>query len=75
MADPLVWGPVAWRAMLDLAFWVDLQVAKDPIASRGIVDDTRLLLTTLSFVYPCTKCSAYAIEFTHACPAPRRLLA
>jgi hypothetical protein len=75
MSDPVVWGPVAWRAQLDLAFWVDLQTARNPVEGRDTVADIRLLLTTLSFVYPCPKCSAYAIEYVNACPVPRCLIA
>ena len=72
MAEPVVWGPVAWRANFSLAKRVDAAVAAGEDARR-LAETVQLLFTIQSFLFPCDICCAFAIEYVNACPAPRYL--
>ena len=63
MADPIIWGPIEWRAMFALAKHVDQVLGTDSTDESTLVMnstdestlvmDARILLTTLAFCFPC----------------------
>jgi hypothetical protein len=73
MADPVLWGPLVWRANFALAAKVDRLVAQQHPDALEAARNMQRLLTVESFVYPCDDCSYFAIEYVVACPVPRTL--
>ena len=68
MASPLVWGPVGWRAMFDLARRVDVRIAKLDEEALECAKSMQKLIVILSFCWPCDACSYFGTEYTVACP-------
>jgi hypothetical protein len=73
MADPLIWGPVGWSALFDIARRVDLVVAQLAEGSLETAREMQKLIVIMSFCWPCDNCAYFGVEYTVACPPPLML--